>query len=71
MSMAIRLAPELEKRLENLAKKTHRSKSFYVREAIERHIEELEDYYLAMSILENPGSIYTIEEVEEMCGLDD
>lgn len=70
MSLAVRLEPELEKRLENLSKKTHRSKSFYVREALEHYIEELEDYYLAVTILKKPMDIYTIEEVEKMCGLE-
>lgn len=71
MAIALRLSPELDKRLTTLAKKTHRSKSYYAREAIEHYIEDLEDYYLAMSVLENPGKIYTLEEVEKMCGLDD
>lgn len=71
MAIAIRLEPELEHRLEDLAKKTHRSKSFYLKEALRLHIEDLEDYYLAMTVLENPGKIYTLEEVEKMCGLED
>lgn len=71
MSIAIILEPELEERLENLAKKTRRSKSFYIREALESHIEELEDYYLAASILENPSTIYNLDEVQKMCGLDE
>ena len=32
--LALRLPPEIEKRLASLAKKTGRSKSFYAREAI-------------------------------------
>ncbi len=45
--LAIRLPKELEKRLESLSKRTGRSKSYYAREAIIEHIEELEDIYLA------------------------
>lgn len=71
MSIAIRLSPELEKRLAALAKKTHRSKSYFAREAIENYIEDLEDYYLAVAVKENPGNIYSSEEVRKMCGLDD
>lgn len=71
MSIALRLPPELDKRLTELAKKTHRSKSFYAREALENHIEDLEDYYLAKAILDNPGKIYSSEEVRKMCGLED
>jgi RHH-type rel operon transcriptional repressor/antitoxin RelB len=71
MAIALRLSPELDKRLSALSKKTHRSKSYYAREAIEHYIEDLEDYYLAKAVLENPGKIYTLEEVEKMCGLED
>ncbi|MDO9080623.1 MAG: TraY domain-containing protein, partial [Desulfuromonadales bacterium] len=45
--LAIRLDPEIEARLETLAKSTGRTKSFYAREAILEHLEDLEDYYLA------------------------
>ena len=45
--LAIRLPESIEKRLEKLAKRTGRTKSFYVREAILQHLEELEDIYLA------------------------
>ncbi len=45
--LAVRLPQSLEKRLERLAKRTGRTKTFYVREAIVRHLEELEDLYLA------------------------
>lgn len=45
--LAIRLPPEIESRLEALAKKTGRTKSYYVREAILEHIGDLEDLYLA------------------------
>jgi RHH-type transcriptional regulator, rel operon repressor / antitoxin RelB len=45
--LAIRLPPEIEKRLERLAKKTGRTKTFYAREAILNHLEDLEDGLLA------------------------
>ncbi len=41
--IAVRLPPEIEKRLKRLARKTGRSKTFYVREAILQHLEDLED----------------------------
>lgn len=71
MAIALRLPDKLDRRLSILAEKTHRSKSYYAREALEHYIDDLEDYYLAMHVLENPGKIYTLEEVEKMCGLDD
>jgi RHH-type rel operon transcriptional repressor/antitoxin RelB len=45
--LAIRLPEEIESRLEKLARKTGRSKTFYAREAILAHLEDLEDFYLA------------------------
>ncbi len=47
MAISIRLPEDLESRLENLAAKTGRSKTFYIREALLNHLEDLEDLYLA------------------------
>ena len=62
--LALRLPSEIEKRLEALAKKTGRSKSFYAREAILRHLEDLEDHYLARRRLARGGRRITLEELE-------
>lgn len=48
--LSIRLDPDLDARLAQLAKKTGRTKSFYVRQAIEEQIEDLEDLYLAQRV---------------------
>jgi RHH-type rel operon transcriptional repressor/antitoxin RelB len=53
MTYSIRLPHEIEERLENLAAKTGRSKSFYVKEAIIEHLDEIEDIYLAEKRLED------------------
>lgn len=45
--LAIRLPPEIEARLADLARSTGRTKSFYVREALLEHLADLEDVYLA------------------------
>jgi len=45
--LALRLPEEIEARLDALAKRTGRSKSFYAREAILAHLDDLEDIYLA------------------------
>ncbi|MGX2042268.1 type II toxin-antitoxin system RelB family antitoxin (plasmid) [Methylocaldum sp. MU1018] len=45
--LAIRLPAEVEKRLEALAQATGRTKTFYAREAILEHLDDLEDLYLA------------------------
>lgn len=71
MAIALKVSSELDKRLTALAKKTHRSKSYYARIALENYIEDLEDYYLGKAISENPGKIYSSDEVRKLCGLDD
>jgi RHH-type rel operon transcriptional repressor/antitoxin RelB len=45
--LAVRLPSEIEQRLDALAKATGRTKTFYVREAILEHLENLEELYLA------------------------
>jgi RHH-type transcriptional regulator, rel operon repressor / antitoxin RelB len=47
MAISIRLPEELEARLEKLASRTGRTKSYYIRQAIEEHIADIEDFYLA------------------------
>jgi RHH-type rel operon transcriptional repressor/antitoxin RelB len=62
--LALRLPAQIEKRLDSLAKKTGRSKSFYAREAILRHLEDLEDYHLARRRLARKAKRVTLEELE-------
>lgn len=69
--IAVRLPAAIEKRLERLARKTGRSKTFYVREAILQHLEDLEDYYLAVQRLEENLQGVPLEEVERRLGLAD
>ena len=45
--LVIRLPAEVESRLEALARATGRTKTFYAREAILEHLDDLEDLYLA------------------------
>ena len=49
--LAIRLPRSVEKRLEKLARRTGRTKTYYVREAILQHLGDLEDLYLAEGVL--------------------
>jgi RHH-type rel operon transcriptional repressor/antitoxin RelB len=70
MSLSIRLEPDIEQRLENLAEKTGRSKTFYAREAIIEHLEQLEDTYLALLRLEKPAKRWTLAELENDLDLD-
>jgi RHH-type rel operon transcriptional repressor/antitoxin RelB len=51
--LAVRLSDELEARLDELAKRTGRPKSFYAREALVAYMDDLEDVYLAEARLED------------------
>lgn len=62
--LALRLPAEIEQWLEALARKTGRSKSYYAREAILRHIEDIEDYYLARRRLARGRPRLTLESLE-------
>lgn len=66
--LAIRLPPDIEERLGELAKKTGRTKTFYAREAILRHIEDLEDYHLAARRLERGGPTVSLDDLEAELG---
>ncbi|MCP3668375.1 MAG: TraY domain-containing protein [Gammaproteobacteria bacterium] len=69
--LALRLPDEIEQRLTDLATKTGRSKSFYAREAILEHLEELEDAYLAAERLETPTKRWSQKDLEAGLDLDD
>ena len=62
--LSVRLAPEIMKRLELLADKTGRTKSFYAREAILRYLEDMEDTFIAIERLETPEKRWTLAELE-------
>lgn len=62
--LALRLPDDIEKRLEALARKTGRTKSFYAREAILRHLEDLEDAHLARERLKRKRGRVSLEELE-------
>lgn len=75
MPTSVRLDAEFEKRLDLLAKKTGRTKAYYLREIIERGIVEMEDYYLAADVLERvrkgEEKTHSAAEVRKDLGLDD
>ncbi|MBU1168167.1 MAG: CopG family transcriptional regulator [Proteobacteria bacterium] len=75
MATSVRLAPEIEQRLDFLSSQTGRTKAFYLREIIERGIEEIEDYYLAADVVERirkgEETIHSAADVRKDLGLDD
>jgi RHH-type rel operon transcriptional repressor/antitoxin RelB len=71
----VRLPEELTARLATLARATKRTKSYFIREALERSIEDLEDAYLAETayeeFLKSGEEPIPLEEVERRLGLAD
>ncbi len=74
MPTSIRLSPDTEHRLASIVEKTGRTKSFYIREMIERSIDDVEDYYLAAEVLKRVRNgeedIFTEDEVRRELGLE-
>ena len=66
MTIAIPLTDEAEQRIDFLVSQTGRSKAYYLREIIERGLEDLEDYYLAAEVLQRLRSgaerVYSLKE---------
>jgi len=75
MATSVRLDPAIEQRLNYLAASTGRTKAFYLRELVERGIDDLEDYYLADAIMERvrkgEEQTYSLEDVERELRLAD
>ena len=73
--MGLRLPVEVIARLDDLAKETGRTKTYYAREAILEHLDDMEDLYLAEKRLEDiragRSKVYSLEEVEADFGLVD
>lgn len=72
--LTIRLPESVEERLNTLSSETGRTKSFYVKEALNRYLEEMEDVYLSRQVLERirqgKEKVYTSEELEKLLDLD-
>jgi RHH-type rel operon transcriptional repressor/antitoxin RelB len=68
--LAIRISDDIESRLQYLAQKTGRTKTYYAREALLRFLEDMEDEYLALSRLETPTKRWTLDELEQGVDLD-
>jgi predicted DNA-binding protein len=68
--VSIRLDPDVERRLAELAKDAGKSTSDFARELIEQSLEDLEDTRMAVSRLENGLPPLTTEQARKALGLD-
>jgi RHH-type rel operon transcriptional repressor/antitoxin RelB len=68
--LSVRLEKALEARLEQLSLKTGRTKTYYVREAILEHLDDLEDVYLSLDRLEKPAKRWSLDDLENEVDLD-
>ena len=75
MATTIVFSPETEERLDFLASKTGRSREYFLREIVERGMDDLEDYYLSKEVLDRIRTgkerVYSSAEVRRDLGLDD
>jgi RHH-type rel operon transcriptional repressor/antitoxin RelB len=68
--LSLRIDPDLERRLDALARITGRTKSFYIRELIEENLEDLEDRYIAEARLEKRRPALSSRQVRKELGLE-
>lgn len=73
-SVSLRLPTDLVQRISELAKKTGRTRTYYMQQAIQQHIEDMEDFYEAeqamLDIKLGKSRLYNLDEAEAELGLD-
>lgn len=73
--LGVRLPEDMEAQLGHISELSKRSKSSIVKEALERYLEDMEDYYSALERLEkhkkSGSKTYSLEEIGKEFGLDD
>ena len=68
--LAVRLDPETEARLAKLAAETGRTKSYYVKLAIQEFLQDREDYLIGLAILERQEPRASLAELRKEFELD-
>lgn len=75
VATSVKLSDETGAKLDRLAARTGRSKSYYLREAVETHIDELVREYDILETAQNVRAgrerTYTLDKVEAVLDLDD
>lgn len=60
---SVRLPASIDNRLTHLSALTKRSKSYYIKEALEQYLEDMEDMMIAVQRLSRDEPTYTSAEV--------
>jgi RHH-type rel operon transcriptional repressor/antitoxin RelB len=67
--LSVRLSREQESALEQLAEQTGRSKSYYVKQALDEFLENRADYLVALAAIERDDRRLTAAEVRRELGI--
>jgi len=68
--LTVRLPKEMEERIERLAKATKRPKSFFVKEALNNYLDDMEDYYEVLKrVNDKDRELITLDELKEALDL--
>ena len=74
-AVSLRLPDDVSRRLQRLAERTGRSKTFYMLEAIQEHLDDLEDLYIAeqrlVDLRAGKSETVPLDEVMKRYGMDD
>ncbi|MCY4511237.1 MAG: TraY domain-containing protein [Acidobacteria bacterium] len=74
-AVSLRLPDDVSRRLQQLADRTGRSKTFYMIEAIQEHLDDLEDLYIAeqrlLDLRAGKSRALPLDEVMKQYGMDD
>ena len=66
--LSVRLPKEIEDRLSALSRRTHRFKTYYIKEALERYLGDEEDYAILVAAYEDhlrkDGKTWSLDELK-------
>lgn len=68
--LSVRLSPEQESALEQLTEQTGRSKSYYVKQALDEFLEDRADYLVALAAIERSDRRISAAEVRRELGFE-
>lgn len=71
---SVRLSKKIEERLSALSAKTHRPKSYFIKAALDRYLEDEEDFSLLVAAYEthlrNGDKTYSLESIKKELDLE-